>query len=117
MPAQEKSEFRDQETEYNKCVIDDEHGKGSLSYSDSDGGKHCNVPLLTQCIPAVKIFIFPDLAKNISFLDDHTFTYFDILCQDFVEELIIRRIQIYSTRNEKIQRSVGERQIFDFVTV
>ena len=43
----------------------------AISASDSDVRAHCNVPLHKQCIPAVKIFVFLDTAKNISIFDGH----------------------------------------------
>ena len=37
----------------------------AISASDSDVRARSNVPLHTQCIPAVKIFVFLDLAENL----------------------------------------------------
>ena len=42
----------------------------AISASDSDIRARSNVPLHTQLIPAVKMFVFLDLAESISFPDD-----------------------------------------------
>ena len=56
----------------------------AISASDADLN-----PLNSQCIPAVKIFVFLDLAKNISFLDGHYLTEW----KDMLEELEVKRFK------------------------
>ncbi|MDY7032821.1 MAG: hypothetical protein SVY10_13050 [Thermodesulfobacteriota bacterium] len=72
----------------------------AISASDSDFN-----PQNTKCIPAVKIFIFLDLAENISFMDGH---YLQMVFNEFGTPIIIR-----VKRQEKGIKITREKIYFD----